>query len=178
MGYEDGPKAIRCYDCHTHRVKVSRNFIFESGTSSEQYGEGTYGLPLEGESGDSMQQSATTTVLQPQTQSRSTTPETGDTNLLDTPSKKTKKPAQTPTLPTEYVDNPKQLNPTPLRRLTRPVQNHNYRKLNNPAARLDKQHDSQRAKLAIDGIDDESFQHYAFAISVGETQTTGDRSGS
>ena len=58
VGYADGPKAIRYYDRKTHRVKISRNFLFESGNKSQQYLEETVTLPLEGESGEDSQQSS------------------------------------------------------------------------------------------------------------------------
>ena len=33
VGYADWPKAVRYYDRQSHKVKISQNFLFESGTS-------------------------------------------------------------------------------------------------------------------------------------------------
>lgn len=159
-------------------MKISRNFLFESGTSSRKYLEETIGLPLEGESTGDAQQSDSISNT-----SRGDTPEpisqqierTIKSELPTTPSKsKPQMSGSAPTTPlsTEYDENPNRLNQIPLHRLTRSVKDHNYRQLGNPDARLEKAHENQRAKIAIESeIEDESFQHYAFASLVGENQS-------
>lgn len=179
VGYEDGPREIRDYDRSTHRVKISRNFLFESGTSSKQYLEEMITLLLEGELGEDLQQSVSKAPINSPAKADNTGkfPETVSEQIesaikapLPVTPRKSKSSEPTTPLQTEYDDSPNCLNPIPLRRLTRPTKDHNYRQLGNPDARLDKQHESERAKMAIEDVDDtKSFQHYAFASSVGET---------
>jgi hypothetical protein len=166
-GYLDGPKAIRYYDSRTRRVKVSRNFQFtDPAIKFTELAD----VPSEGEkTGNANGTSVGPTNKPAQTQS---TAKNEAPTTPNTPTAKSPPPTTTPMVTTEHNPKPNQLNPIPLRKLTRTVTDHNYLKLGNPGAKRQRANRPDRT-ASSDNIEDDDnadndMAHFVFMASIGE----------
>ncbi|GBE84071.1 hypothetical protein SCP_0600490 [Sparassis crispa] len=190
VGFADGLKAVRYYDAGARSIRVSRNFVFAdapkpvSNVPVHQFNDGDR-LPLEGESGGAVKQQPPTSASKPASVpvKADQSNKKHDGNHIteeDLPPEMQENMRERPT----FLPAPPKI---PLHCTTRAMQDHDYRKMDNPRAQPAKSREppgvpkenalGESAKVAVTPEEFEEIAQalYATALASGDrTASAGD----
>lgn len=134
---------MRYYDAGTRKIKVSRNYIFaEAEPTDKEFTLRRLELEGESEGGNTPQSPEKNSSAQESTQlqaptNKNTQMSTDEQPATPKPTTEKSVPSTSRKVPSLNISyQPKGLNPIPLRRSTREHEDHDYRKINNPDARI------------------------------------------
>ncbi|GBE80142.1 hypothetical protein SCP_0213450 [Sparassis crispa] len=190
VGFADGPKAVRYYDVGACSIRVSQNFVFADAPNSASNVpvhqlDDSDRLPLEGESGGAVKQQPPTSASKPASVpvKADQSNKKHDGNYIteeDLPPEIQESMQERPT----FLPAPPKI---PLHRTTHAMQDHNYRRMDNPRAQLVKSRElpgvpkenapGESAKVAMTPKEFEEIAQvlYATALASGDrTASAGD----